>query len=422
MADTTTDGTHLTKAGFLLLAKALAGKTLTYTKISLGNSERSGNVVYPTRAQQFEFTSLINPKMTLPLIDVAFTGGGCATVKGKLSNATLAEGFFNRELGLFAKDPDTGNEVLYCYRNIGDYCDYVPPSDSTTVFDTVIAVVTVVQEAANVTAIIDASLAYVTQSEFAEHVDSATPHPNAPSLKGTVTTTDNFWVTSNDKHLHPMTTANVRTLILGDDANTLPQLNKRVIQTEINIANLYMQLNAEREIGLQPNLLLMEDFSDSANIDTYNAKIITTVAGVRGVQIPTDEGILAGHWYTITDGVRDEYVRVKSVAKKSLDQKFYPSVAKNDGAIVAIFDNVLTNTYTLANAQLMRSTALIRNGNAQGSGRFRTGSWGTAMTEWKGLSSNTAATLTLGTTLSNAAAFEIEGEGGFTTNGEFTIA
>ena len=112
MADTTTDGTHLTKAGFLLLAKALAGKTLTYTKISLGNSERSGNVVYPTRAQQFEFTSLINPKMTLPLIDVAFTGGGCATVKGKLSNATLAEGFFNRELGLFAKDPDTGNEVL----------------------------------------------------------------------------------------------------------------------------------------------------------------------------------------------------------------------------------------------------------------------------------------------------------------------
>ena len=206
-----------------------------------------------------------------------------------------------------------------------------------------------------------------------------------------------------------MATENVRTLILGDDTDTLPQLNKRVIQTEINIANLYMQLNAEREIGLQPNLLLMEDFSDSANIDTYNAKIITTVAGVRGVQIPTDEGILAGHWYTITDGVRDEYVRVKSVAK-------------NDGAIVAIFDNVLTNTYTLANAQLMRSTALIRNGNAQGSGRFRTGSWGTAMTEWKGLSSNTAATLTLGTTLSNAAAFEIEGEGGFTTNGEFTIA
>ena len=76
MADTTLESTHLTRAGFLLLAKALAGKQLTYTKIAIGDSERSGNVVYPSRAQQYEYTALINPKMNLPLIDVAFTGGG----------------------------------------------------------------------------------------------------------------------------------------------------------------------------------------------------------------------------------------------------------------------------------------------------------------------------------------------------------
>lgn len=403
------DANHLTRSGFILLAKALAGKELQYTRAVVGNSETNGSIVYPTREQQYEFTSLINPKMTLPLIDVAFTGGGTATIKAKLSNATLAEGFWCRELGLYATDPDTGAEVLYCYQNVGNMCDYVPASGSARVFDVQLAVVTVVQEASNITAIIDASLAYVTQSEFNEHVESAIPHPNAPSLKDVVTSTDAFWVTKRDRHLHPITTDNVRTLILGDAA-TLPQLTQRVSQTEVNIANLYMQLNAEREIGLQPNLMLMEDFTDANNIDGYDVKVITTVAGVRGVQLPTDEGILVGHWYTITDGVRDEYVRVKSVAK-------------NDDAIVAIFENTLANTYTLENAHVMRTTALVKSGSAQGSGRLRSHRYSIAMTEpWKGLASDVSTTLTLATTLANAAAFDIYGEGGFTSNGEFTIA
>ena len=410
MATTADVGTHLTRKGFELLAKALAGSELRYTKIKLGDSMRNGRLVEPTRAEQYEFTDLISPKdFDLPLIDCAFTGGGTCTIKCRVSNKTLAEGFYNRELGLFAVDPDTNQEVLYCYRNAGNYCEFIPAGDSSTVYDVVLAVVTVVQEATNVTAIIDTSLAYVSQSEFSAHVDSSTPHPNIPQRKSDVTTTTYFWVTSNDNNLHKITSDNVRTLILGGDAATIPQLTRRVRQTEVNIANLYMQLSAEREMGLSPNLLLVEDFAGDSYVDDYTRKVITTVAGVYGVQIESDDNILAGHWYTITDGVQDEYVQVKSVAK-------------NMGAVVAIFTDKLTNTYNLDHAQLMRSTALIRDGWAQGSGRFRGTRKTFAMkTPWTGLSANTPATLTLGTTLDNADSFDVTGDGGFTKNGEFTI-
>lgn len=409
MADSTLETTHLTRAGFLLLAKALAGKQLQYTKAVIGDSERSnGNVVYPTRAQQYEYTALLNPKMVLPLIDIAFTGGGTATIKARLSNASLATGFFCRELGLYAKDPDTNAEVLYCYQNVGDLCDFVPPSDSPRVYDVVLAVVTVVQEATNVTAIIDASLAYVTQPEFNAHVDATVPHPNAPSLKSNVTSTDNFWVTNNDSHLHKITTENARLLILGGDASTIPMLTRRLNQTEVNIANLYMQLMSERELGLQPNLLLVEDFTDADNIDSYDVEVITEAAGAQGVRIETDTDILAGHWYTLTDGVHDEYVRIKSVAK-------------NSGAIVAFFDSKIANTYDLTRTRLMRTTALVKNGHAQGSGRFRKDSHGFGYTPWTGVASDVATTLTLATTVANADSFVLEGEYGFTSAGEFTI-
>lgn len=411
MAETTLEGTHLTRAGFTLLAKALAGKQLKYTKIQIGDSMRNGKLVEPTREQQYEFTSLIGPKdFELPLIDCSFTGGGTVTVKFRLSNKELTEGFYNRELGIFAQDPDTKKEVLYCYRNVGNLCEWIPAGDSTNVYDVIVAVVTVVQEAANVTAIIDASMAYVSQAEFNEHIAATTPHPNAPSLKSEVTTTDNFWVTDSDSHLHPMTAENTRRLILGGDASTLPQLTNRVTQAETNIANLFMQLNAERDIGLQANLLLLEDFADSTHIDTYNVKIITTVAGVYGVELETDTDILAGHWYTITDGVRDEYVQVKSVAK-------------NMGKVVAVFQDKLSKTYNLDQSQLMRTTALIRDGYAQGAGRTRSKRYLFAMKEpWQGKGAGAASVLTLGTTIDNADSFDISGDGDFTSKGEFTIA
>ncbi len=403
------DGSHLTKDGFDLLAKAVAGKQLVYTKIQFGDSMRDGQPVETTREEEYNFTGLIGPKdFELPIVDCRFTGGGTACVKCRVQNATLTQGFYMREFGLFARDPDSGEEKLYCYRNTGVLSEYIPGGDSDTVWDVIMAIVTVVDEATNVTAIIDGNLAFITQTEFTNHQQSANPHPNAPSLKSDVTTTECFWVTSGDNHLHKISLSNVQNLILGGDAALVPVIERRVTQTEINVANLYMQLKGESELGMRPNLMLVEDFSDSSACDQYERKVLGEVAGVHGVQIETDKDILSGHCYTITDGTRNEYVRVKSVAK-------------NSGVIIAIFDSTLTNTYNLSKTKLMRSTVMFGENKILGAGEIRsltaTNNYGT----WKGSGSNALTTLTLNTTQANVGAFTLSGEYGFTSSGEFTI-
>lgn len=403
------DGSHLTKDGFDLLAKAAAGKELCYTKVAFGDSFKNGQLIETTREEEYNFTALVHPVgFEVSLADCSFTGGGTATVKCRVQNQDLTTGFWMREMGLFARDPDTGAEKLYCYRNTGVLSEFIPPADSAMIWDVIMSIVTVVGEATNVTAIIDTSLAFITQHEYETHVNSTTPHPNTPCLKSDVTTTNYFWTTSGtDKHLHRIDLKSAQNLILGGDASTLPQMERRILQSEVNIANLYMQLNGETELGLIPNLMLVEDFANYAECDQYEVKVIAEVAGVHGVQIETDNNILTGHWYTITDGSKSEYVRIKSVAK-------------NSDVIIAIFESKLANTYDLTNTRLMRTTAWLTENQARGAGEIHSLKVPYSLV-WQGSGANVATTTTLPTTQANADLFDLSGEYGFTSAGEFTI-
>ena len=410
---TTQDGTHLTRWGFELLAKALAGKELHFTRAKLGDSMRDGEMIQPTREEQYEFDDLINPREFLnpdeaPFISIDRIGGGMVSVQFAVRSANIPEGFYNRELGLFAQDPDTGDEHLYCYCNNGEFCEWVPDSSATNVYDVIQSIITVIQEAANVTAVIDGGLAYVTQAEFKEHVNAEKPHPNAPCIGAEVTTTNYFWAQDDDINLHPLSTANARRLILQGDAADIPKIDRRLTQTEINISNLLMQLNAEREIGLEPNLTLVEDFANTDTIDTYTVQVLAQGAGVAEVVLETDEGIISGAWYTITDGLQSEFVQVRSVIK-------------NPTAIIAVLEQILNNTYNLANTWLMRSTARIIDGYATGAGDLRGKTYNFVDT-WQGTGADTTVTQVLNTTQSNLDNFDISGDYAFTYNGEFTLA
>lgn len=408
-----TNGVHLTRWGFKLLADALAGRELRFVNVKLGDSTQNGTIIYPTQEEAYEFDDLINPREFLdpdaaPFINISRVGGGMVSITFAIRNAHIPEGFFNRELGLFAIDTDTGDVHMYCYGNVGDKCEWLPGSDAVPVYDVQMAVVTVIQEAANVTAVIDGGLAYVTQAEFAAHVDAVRPHPNAPCLGDEVTTTNNFWAQDDDINLHPISLKNARLLILGADAADIPKIDRRLTQTEINIANLYMQLNAERELGLEPNLMLIEDFKDTANVDTYSCQVTAQAAGIAEVCIDDDTNILCGHWYTITDGLQSEYLQVKSVAK-------------NPEAIIVIFEQILTNTYNLAGTYLMRTTARIIDGYATGAGDLR-GKTYTFAEKWQGTGADTTVAQLLNTSQGNVDNFELTGDYAFTSEAEFTLA
>lgn len=401
-------GTRITKRGFDIIAKGNAGKQIKYTKVSLGDSMHDGELPEVTPEEGVLLDDLVNRRLDLSLTDIKFTGGGTCTLKFALTNAEIPEGFFIRELGVFAEDPDTKEEVLYCYRNSGLLSDFIPAGSGSVLWNLIISIVTVVDAATNVTAVIDGNLAFVTQTELTDHINSENPHPNLARRGEDISTTAYVWATDNDFDLHRISIENLQNLILGGAANTFPKLERRISQVEINLANLALQLKAETELGFRPNLMLVEDFADLEFCDMYSCNVISQVAGIDAFQISSDKNILCGHWYTITDGIRSEYVRIKSVAK-------------NADNVIVVFEDELKNTYNLENTIMLRSTTLMRNGAAEGSGDLR----GTTIKftdVWQGSGGNVATSIPLETTQSQAANFIIGDDGAFTSNGEFTIS
>lgn len=115
----------LTNAGQALQTKVLAGATLTFTRIALGDGQLNGQPIVP-------LTALISQKATVEVDSVRVVNTSTAQVAGFFSNADISTGFWWRETGVFAQDPDVG-EVLYGYTNAGGAGDYIPTVADTRV-------------------------------------------------------------------------------------------------------------------------------------------------------------------------------------------------------------------------------------------------------------------------------------------------
>ena len=372
------EGLEVTRAGFLLLAKALAGKQLTFTRVVFGDSIVNNQLVEVGEDDIFERTAMVNEKMSLPIINVQVLGGGLASVTCLVQNANLVRGFTIREKGLFARDPDTGDEILYSYANSDLKCKWIPSGESSTIWNFELAVITVIDSASNINAVIDSGLLYITREEFQQHVNSATPHPNAATGGGDI------------------------------DSATVQLLNSRISQNEVNIANLFMQLDAETALGLKPNLLLVEDFKGESVCDNFVRQVTAATAHTNNITLTDGEGILAGSWYTLTDGVNSEFVQVVSVATSG-------------DTVTAMLASNITKTYKIANTKLYRSTITIGDGEAYGAGDILSETF-TYTRVWSGVVANNSTTIELVTTLANKTAFELDGDWAFTSDGEFTLA
>lgn len=151
------NGLRFTLKGQALQGKAQAGAELKFTKIGVGDGTLSGQSIQ-------HLTNLISPKMDLEISKLRNLGDGKAVIGGVLSNEEVTTGFYFRELGLFAEDPDEG-EILYCYGNAGSGAEYIPPGGGPDIVEKLVNIVAIIGDAANVTAEF-ASTIYVTQDEF----------------------------------------------------------------------------------------------------------------------------------------------------------------------------------------------------------------------------------------------------------------
>ena len=400
-------GTILTTAGLDLLSQAMAGEKLTFTRIVMGTSESNGEVVLPSDEEMLAMTELISPvDFDLPIADIRFAGNGTSILKFSLSNSNLENGFWARELGVYAKVGD-GEEILYAYKNSGNLSTYIVGGGGSVAINTVVSVVTVIDRAQNVTAIVDMSVLNVTAAEFNEHIYSTNPHPNFLSKKTEVTTSTYFWATGDDNQLYPISKENLQ-VALGVDSNTLNKIYNRQVQSELNISNLYMQ-SGEQQLRSESNLFIYENFQDCESLDRFAAKVTQATAGANSVFVEDISGIFEGGVYMISDGIRNQYVRVTSVAK-------------NDDLYAVFFDRNLNASLDLSKTYLYRTTAYINNNRAIGSSDICDSTFNFSATVWQGASSSSTQTLSLNTSQKNEKDFYLTGDTAFNADDFFTIA
>ncbi len=396
----------LTYSGLTLCAKCQTGAELKITRIVLGDGTLADG------ADWRDMTAVSSPKMSLTLQSALVTGVGTALIRTRLQNAELSAGFFAREAGIYAEDPDTGEEVLYAYRNTGDASEYVPAGGGPEIWDYTYIWTIVVDNATNVTAVISGGEIYVTQIEHQDHIADTAPHPNMPHFDGQVVESAEQFLVKDaaDQNYHAMTLDSARTVILGGSAGALPVMEGRINQLELELANARLQQksdNALSELGAS-NLAVYEDFDPATEIDETAIQVEAITAGDNTIKLATLIGIEEGAWYWITDGIHQERIQVSSMQT-------------NEPAKRITCTAPIVNTYNIPDTMLYRTSAGIEAGVAYGSSDRRGLSWAPSLV-WQGEHAAQTTTHWLASTLSDAASFTLSGETSFTASGEMTLA
>lgn len=152
-------GLVLTDAGRKLQAKAQIGAALTFSRVAMGEGESS---------TPEQMAALASEKLSLSIQDFEVVGDGTSRMRVIMTNESLQNGFFVREMGVFAEDPDTGEEKLYSYTNAGEQPDFLPAGGGATLVENVFDLYTVVGNAQNVTAQINDYITIATKQDIDE--------------------------------------------------------------------------------------------------------------------------------------------------------------------------------------------------------------------------------------------------------------
>jgi len=266
--------------------------------------------------------------MDLPIVGKEVRGDGKVEIQAKLTNFDVEEGFPAKEIGVYALDPDTGEEILYAYRNAGDEYNFIPAKTGIVQEDTTFCYRVEIQDAAQVTAIIDFEFAYASQADLAEHVESAEPHPNSPTHYADTDKADYFWATAGDNHLHKVKVEDAKKILCED----VLEFVERQKEVQADLENY----RAFQKNGVQVGYIIEDLRDDTANKVTSCIKGSANI-GYKGAELQV------GAEYLLTDGAAYEFVQVESLSSGS-------------GFQGAKLTNAVSQDYNLDRLELRRST------------------------------------------------------------------
>lgn len=153
-------GLALTNKGRSIFTKAQTGKELKIKRVAIGDGEL-GNT-----ESMLELEQLKNEIVSFNIANIKTINNKIAKITFILKNANIDEGFYWRELGVIAEDPDTKQEILYCYGNARDNGDYIGAGGGADVLEKYINIDLIIENVQNVTAVIDDSAVFINKSEF----------------------------------------------------------------------------------------------------------------------------------------------------------------------------------------------------------------------------------------------------------------
>lgn len=295
-----TPGMRLTAAGKRILAQGLLGEMIKFTCVKIG----SGAFSYDEESV-YDLTDLREYRMTLPLTDCRIIGDGTVYVQSWLSNAEVETGFRCTEHSLWALDQADGVEKMYAYRNCGDEYDFIPAGRvSPAAKNIYLEYITEIQDAENITANLDLSVAYINVQDFQAHINAEHPHPNTPNHFNDVNQTSKIWATDFDNHLHQISVDNLKK-------------NLGIVESSETKSSEEIIFAAQNELGLAANLLVIEDFNGDSVTDFFKSKVTSVAEHGNLLGIENPEKLRTGAIYILSDGVNAEEVKIAAVTKNN---------------------------------------------------------------------------------------------------------
>lgn len=119
-------GLIVTNNGRNLYAKAQIGKMLKFKRIVLGDGQLGSS------ESMLSLSKLKHEILSCNIIRMQIVEQKIAKLTFILNNQE--EGFYWREIGIIAEDPDTGEEILYCYGNARENGEYIAPKRTSRYF------------------------------------------------------------------------------------------------------------------------------------------------------------------------------------------------------------------------------------------------------------------------------------------------
>jgi len=154
----------LTNLGLEMIAESQAGQNLIFTKLKIGDGSLGTGESIST------LTGVKSPKLDIPIQGFTNQGNGQVRLRYLVDNSNVAvnQGFFAREVGIYAKIGESGTDELYAYTNGGNKVDWIP--DKNTPLDAqIFDVFVLIGNASNVTVVINNSATYATKLDLTEH-------------------------------------------------------------------------------------------------------------------------------------------------------------------------------------------------------------------------------------------------------------